>query len=90
MTFGRLFADREFYDVDDSGRQLPWRFHELVRFAELASESGPFDPMERDSKLWSSAISTMRRKAKSGTGSRILDLPRVTRAIACLESTGPR
>ena len=49
MTVQRLFAGDEFYDVDnvDDGSALPSRFHELVRYAGLASETDPFDPMEQ-------------------------------------------
>ena len=48
MTVRRLFASDEFYDIDSAGEgALPRRFHELVRFAVLASETDPFDPMEK-------------------------------------------
>jgi P-type Ca2+ transporter type 2C len=48
MTVHRLFAGGESFDVENSGeRPLPRRFHELVRFAVLASETDPFDPMEK-------------------------------------------
>ncbi len=49
MTVRRLFAENEFYDLDGpgDGGALPRRFHELVRFAGLASETDPFDPMEK-------------------------------------------
>lgn len=48
MTVRRLFAGDEFYDVDSLGEgALPRRFHELVRYAGLASETDPFDPMEK-------------------------------------------
>jgi P-type Ca2+ transporter type 2C len=48
MTVRRLFAGDEFYDIDSAGEgALPRRFHELVRFAVLASETNPFDPMEK-------------------------------------------
>jgi Ca2+-transporting ATPase len=48
MSVRRLFAGDEFYDIDSAGeRPLPRRFHELVRFAVLASETDPFDPMEK-------------------------------------------
>ena len=48
MTVRRLFAGDEFYDIDSAGEgALPRRFHELVRFAVLASETDPFDPMEK-------------------------------------------
>ena len=48
MTVRRLFAGDEFYDIEIAGEgALPRRFHELVRFAVLASETDPFDPMEK-------------------------------------------
>src|SRR5215204_2463066 len=48
MTVGRLFADDEFYAIHGAREgALPHRFHELVRFAVLASETDPFDPMEK-------------------------------------------
>ena len=48
MTVRRLFAGDEFYDIESAGEGvLPRRFHELVRFAVLASETDPFDPMEK-------------------------------------------
>ncbi len=52
MTVRRLFASDEFYDIDSAGEgALPRRFHELVRFAVLASETDPFDPMEKAFKV---------------------------------------
>jgi len=48
MTVRRLFADDEFFELDGpGGGALPLKFHELVRFAGLASETDPFDPMEK-------------------------------------------
>jgi P-type Ca2+ transporter type 2C len=48
MTVRRLFAGDEFYALDSAGEgAIPRRFHELVRFAVLASETDPFDPMEK-------------------------------------------
>ena len=48
MSVRQLFADGEFYDFENcNDRQLPRQFHELVRFAGLASETDPFDPMEK-------------------------------------------
>ena len=48
MSVSRIWADGDFYDVDapEQGR-LPQNFHALVRFAVLASETEPFDPMEK-------------------------------------------
>ena len=48
MSVRQLYAGGEYYEVNDAQyRSLPQRFHELVRFAVLASETDPFDPMER-------------------------------------------
>ncbi len=48
MTVSRLCADGEFYDVDKSADQtVPRKFHRLVRYSILASETDPFDPMEK-------------------------------------------
>jgi Ca2+-transporting ATPase len=48
MKVNRLWADGEFYDVDTvNDTPLPQKFHALVRFAVLASETDPFDPMEK-------------------------------------------
>ena len=48
MTVSTLCAGGDFYSVDTTHDQtLPRKFHELVRFAILASETDPFDPMER-------------------------------------------
>jgi P-type Ca2+ transporter type 2C len=48
MSVNRLCADGECYDVDAADQKtLPQRFHALVRFAVLASETDPFDPMEK-------------------------------------------
>jgi Ca2+-transporting ATPase len=48
MRACRLWSGDQFYEVDDAQENnLPPRFHPLVRFAVLASESDPFDPMEK-------------------------------------------
>jgi Ca2+-transporting ATPase len=48
MSVKRLYADGESYNVDPLAPvPLPQKFHALVRFAMLASETDPFDPMER-------------------------------------------
>ena len=49
MSVSRLCAGGEFYDVDGIRTIARCRktFHELVRFAVLASETDPFDPMEK-------------------------------------------
>jgi Ca2+-transporting ATPase len=52
MSVSRLCAGGKLYDVDEvQHRTLPKDFHELVRFAVLASETDPFDPMEKAFKL---------------------------------------
>jgi Ca2+-transporting ATPase len=48
MSVSRLYTGGEFYYVDGIGNPtLPQRFHELVRFSVLASETDPYDPMEK-------------------------------------------
>lgn len=48
MSVSRLFAGGESYDIDTTNhKSLPQRFHRLVRFSVLASETDPFDPMEK-------------------------------------------
>src|SRR5215468_8712654 len=48
MSVSRIFAGGQFYDVDvNAPGSLPKEFHEVVRFAVLASETDPFDPMEK-------------------------------------------
>lgn len=48
MSVSQFFADGAFHEVDEADpRALPRQFHELVRFAILASETDPFDPMEK-------------------------------------------
>lgn len=45
MAVRELVVDGETFAVDD--RELPARFHDLVRTAALASPEDPFDPMDR-------------------------------------------
>jgi Ca2+-transporting ATPase len=48
MSASRIFVDGKFHEVDANTPQpLPKQFHETVRFAVLASETNPFDPMEK-------------------------------------------
>ncbi len=48
MSASRLFADDQLYDVEGASEgPLPKKFHELVRFSVLASETDPFDPTEK-------------------------------------------
>jgi P-type Ca2+ transporter type 2C len=48
MSASRILVDGEFYEVNGNRPgSLPKQFHEVVRFAVLASETNPFDPMEK-------------------------------------------
>jgi Ca2+-transporting ATPase len=48
MAVRRLCVGEEYHDVDTSADQtLPQKFHRLVRYSVLASETDPFDPMEK-------------------------------------------
>lgn len=48
MSASRIFVGGQFHDVDiNPPGSLPKQFHEAVRFALLASETNPFDPMEK-------------------------------------------
>ncbi len=48
MSATQLVVGNESFRVDEGyARALPARFHELARFAVLASETDPFDPMEK-------------------------------------------
>jgi len=48
MSVTQLHIDDEFIAVDQAGaRVLPQKYRDLVRFAVLASETEPFDPMEK-------------------------------------------
>lgn len=48
MSVSRIFAAGESYHVTEQGLgPLPEAFHELVEFGILASQTDPFDPMEK-------------------------------------------
>src|SRR5262245_11509795 len=48
MSVSRVFSAGQFYDVDlNTPGSLSKQFHEVVQFAVLASETDPFDPMEK-------------------------------------------
>jgi len=47
MTVQQLTAGDAWFTVDGTHPALPEAFHELVEFAILASETAPFDPMEK-------------------------------------------
>jgi P-type Ca2+ transporter type 2C len=46
MTVSEVYAGGEFYSPDGVS-PLPEKFHELVEFGILASQTDPFDPMEK-------------------------------------------
>ncbi len=46
MTVSGIYAGGEFYSLDGKS-PLPEKFHELVEFGILASQTDPFDPMEK-------------------------------------------
>jgi len=61
MGVSQLEAGGEFFTIrNDSGEPLPERFHEIVEYSILASETDPFDPMER-------AFQDLGRQFLSGT-----------------------
>ena len=47
MTVRRLFCDGHTHDMPAGSSPPPESFHELVEYSILASESDPFDPMEK-------------------------------------------
>jgi len=47
MEVRKLFARGIALDVDRALREIPEAFHELVEFSVLASQTDPFDPMEK-------------------------------------------
>jgi Ca2+-transporting ATPase len=48
MSVGKIFAGSEFFDVESSrGVPPPEKFHRLIEFSILASQTNPFDPMEK-------------------------------------------
>ncbi|HYM74360.1 MAG TPA: cation-translocating P-type ATPase [Candidatus Dormibacteraeota bacterium] len=48
MSVQRLFAENDFYEVDEPyASPPPEKFHHLVEFSVLANQRDPFDPMER-------------------------------------------
>jgi P-type Ca2+ transporter type 2C len=48
MSASRIFVGGQFHEVDiNTPGSLPKQFHDVVRFAVLASETNPFDPMEK-------------------------------------------
>lgn len=48
MSVKKLFAGGEFYDIDETvPKAPPEKFHQLIEFGVLASQTNPLDPMER-------------------------------------------
>ncbi|MGD1118466.1 MAG: cation-translocating P-type ATPase [Dehalococcoidales bacterium] len=48
MSVGKIFAGGEYFDVESSrGVSPPEKFHSLIEFSILASQTNPFDPMEK-------------------------------------------
>jgi Ca2+-transporting ATPase len=47
MTVKRIFANEKFYNLDGGQGPLPEGIHEIVEYSILASQSDPFDPMEK-------------------------------------------
>lgn len=47
MTVQQLIVNKLSFVTDNSHKTLPEAFHELVEFSILASETAPFDPMEK-------------------------------------------
>jgi Ca2+-transporting ATPase len=48
MSVGKIYAGGEFFDIAGSrGIPPPEKFHRLIEFSILASQTRPFDPMEK-------------------------------------------
>jgi Ca2+-transporting ATPase len=47
MSVRKVFAGGAFLDVNHPGGPLPDSFHEVIEFGILASQTDPFDPMEK-------------------------------------------
>jgi Ca2+-transporting ATPase len=50
MSVRKVFAGGSFLDVNHPEEPLPDKFHEVIEFGILASQTDPFDPMEK--ALW--------------------------------------
>ncbi|VVB87066.1 putative copper-exporting P-type ATPase A [uncultured archaeon] len=51
MILSSLYSGDEFYDVAKNGHlPLPEKFHELLEYSNLASQTDPFDPVEKEIK----------------------------------------
>jgi Ca2+-transporting ATPase len=48
MSVNKIFAGGEFFDVNyNTPKAPPEKFHQLIEFSILASQTNPFDPMEK-------------------------------------------
>jgi P-type Ca2+ transporter type 2C len=47
MSVKNVFAGGKFYKMDGASSGIPEDIHEIIEFAILASETNPFDPMEK-------------------------------------------
>ena len=48
MSVREIFSGGEFFDIERrQGMPLPEKFHSLIEFSILASQTNPFDPMEK-------------------------------------------
>jgi P-type Ca2+ transporter type 2C len=47
MSVNKVFTGGVFYKIDGTSSDLPEAAHKIVEFAILASETNPFDPMEK-------------------------------------------
>ena len=48
MSVDRISVDGEFFNVDlSTAKEPPEKFHQLIEFSILASQTNPFDPMEK-------------------------------------------
>lgn len=60
MSLSKLYSQGSFFKIDERISSLPEPFHELLEFSILASQSDPFDPMEK-------AIKDLGKKLLSST-----------------------
>jgi Ca2+-transporting ATPase len=61
MTLSKLYSRGSFFRIGEGTGQLPEPFHELLEYSVLASQSSPFDPMEK-------AIRDAGKRLLAGTG----------------------
>lgn len=60
MSLSEVYSQGSFFKIDEGTLSLPEPFHELLEYSMLASQSSPFDPMEK-------AINNVGRKLLSST-----------------------